>query len=223
MRRLTEWLKRIIPQNLWPLFIVWFVQNAAVYYVARLIIQGRPMHDMSLPLDHQIPFIPFFIVIYLAAYFTWIAGYVIISRGDPPRSEVILGTLIAKLLCFAVFILYPTTMTRPDFTGGGVFGWVTRVVYFFDQSNNLFPSIHCLENYIVWRGMLGRRDIALWIKWAFFLCMLLVFASTLFVRQHLLLDIPSAIIVGEIGLWLSRRLRLEERFTAWLKARRRAA
>ena len=38
MRRLTEWLKRIIPQNLWPLFIVWFVQNAAVYYVARLII-----------------------------------------------------------------------------------------------------------------------------------------------------------------------------------------
>ena len=51
-------------------------------------------------------------------------------------------------------------------------------------------------------------------KIAAFILSLAIYASTVLVRQHLVLDIPAGILVGEIGLWISRRLRLGERYAA---------
>ena len=39
-----------------------------------------------------------------------------------------------------------------------------------------------------------------------------VFASVVFVKQHLILDIPAAILVGEIGLFLGNKLKTERIF-----------
>ena len=35
---------------------------------------------------------------------------------------------------------------------------------------------------------------------------LLVFASTLFVKQHLIIDVPGGFLFAEISLWISRFL-----------------
>ena len=220
MKRLCGWLKRTIPPYLWLILCVWFIQNAAVYYVARIINQGAVFHDISLPLDRQLPLIPFFMLFYFLAYPSWFVGHALIAGKDIRQTDVIFGAMLAKLLCFAAFIVYPTTLERPEVVGGGLFGWVTRFIYWVDQPNNLCPSIHCLENYMVWRGMIGRRDIPLAVKWGFFLLMLAVFVAVLLVKQHVIVDIPAAIIVGEIGLWAARKLRLGQRYAEWYARRR---
>ena len=73
--------------------------------------------------------------------------------------------------------------------GNGVFEWMTKAIYFSDQPNNLFPSIHCMENWVVWRGMVGCKSIPLSVKIGIFVFAILVFLSTLFVKQHVVMDI----------------------------------
>ena len=221
MAKVIGWLKREVPQYLWLVLAIWFGQNAAVYYLARIIenLYGIGFHDLSLPLDHQMPLIPAFILIYCLSFVSWYIGYWLIARKDIRKTEIIFGAIFAKVLCFIIYVCYPTSMERPEVTGGGLMNFLLRFIYFMDQPNNLFPSIHCLENWLVWRGMIGCDHLSKPVKWGFFVFMLLVFASTLLVHQHVLLDIPSAIVVGEIGIWLSRKLRMSERYAAWWSRR----
>ena len=223
MKGWIDWVKRLLPPRMWLLIAVWFIQNGTVYYLARLINQGRTFHNMSLPLDAQIPLVPAFIVIYILAYISWFIGYILILRQGSEHADVIFGIMIAKAICFIIFITYPTEMEWPEIESNGVFEWMTKFIYFTDQPNNLFPSIHCMENWMIWRGMVGCKAIPLWVKTGTFVFAILVFLSTLFVKQHLIVDIPSAIIVTEIGLWISRRLRLGQRYAARMRVREAAA
>ena len=68
----------------------------------------------------------------------------------------------------------------------------------------LFPSIHCLDSWLCWRFLVKIEWIPKWYKWINFLFTLLVCASTVLVKQHLLVDIFAGIAVAEIGLLLSR-------------------
>ena len=43
-----------------------------------------------------------------------------------------------------------------------------------------------------------------------FVAAILVFASTLMVKQHVVLDVVAAIVVVELGLFLSRRFNLSK-------------
>ena len=223
MKGWIDWVKRLLPMHLWLLIAIWFIQNGMVYYVARIINHGRTYHNMTLPLDTQIPVIPAFIVIYILAYISWYIGYIIILRQGNEMAGVLFGVMIAKVICFIIFVAYPTEMEWPVIEGNGVFEWMTKFIYFTDQPNNLFPSIHCMENWMIWRGMVGCKSIPLSVKIGFFVFAILVFLSTLFVKQHVVMDIPSAILVTEIGLWISRRLRLGERYAARHRVREAAA
>jgi uncharacterized membrane protein SpoIIM required for sporulation len=42
---------------------------------------------------------------------------------------------------------------------------------------------------------------------------MLVFCSTLLVKPHVLVDLPAAILVAELGLWLGRATRLDMALT----------
>lgn len=127
----------------------------------------------------------------------------------------------AKLICFVFFIVLPTTNVRPSVEGGGFIPFVMRFIYWVDTPTNLFPSIHC---FVAWLGTRyiyeckSLRHRAL-ISALCTIGTLLVFASTLFTKQHVLPDVISGVAVAEIG-WLVARFtklprlleRLNEKF-----------
>ena len=127
--------------------------NMLTYYGSRLITRGLPHWDLTLPLDRWIPFVPSAVSIYVLAFLSWVVGIWVIARESPAVCyEVLAGEQIAKLLCLACFLLLPTTMERPEVTGSGFFPCLTRLIYRLDSPDNLLPSIHCLENWICFRG-----------------------------------------------------------------------
>ena len=208
------WLQRLIPRYAWLPIAVWFVLNCSVYFGARLINRNAVYHDFTLPIDREIPMAPAFILIYVFAYVTWFAGFILICREGKEHCGPVFGEIIAKLICFVVFITVPTCMEKPPVTESGFFGWLCRFIFSFDEPNTLMPSIHCLENWVVWRGMAECPGIPKSVKAFFLVYALLVFASTLLLKQHVIVDIPSAILVGEIGLFAARKLHLGRRYAA---------
>ena len=195
-----------------PVFSM-IVINCIAYSGTKYITDSSYHYDISLSIDAVLPYIPAFIIIYILSYLQWVVGYgLIATESKEVCYRVISSEIIAKLICLVIFLVLPTSMVRAGNTGEGIFGWLTEFIYSMDTPTALFPSVHCLESWILFRTAHKITRHKKWLVPLWFVFGLLVFASVLFVKQHLILDIPAAIIVGEIGLFLGKKLKTERVF-----------
>lgn len=189
--------------------------NILTYYGTRPISQLLPHYNLSLPLDTAIPFVPAFSVVYVLAYLQWAAGFVLIARESREVCcRVLWGEIIAKLFCMVCFLVIPTTVVRPEAAPGGFFNTVMWILYRMDAADNLFPSIHCLESWVCFRGALHLKKVGPWYRYFSFFFSLLVFASTVLVKQHVAVDILGGVLAAEVGqqiAWRTESVRLFRR------------
>ena len=181
--------------------------HGLTYYATRLVTQRMTHFDFSLPIDDAIPFIPAFSVIYVLAYVQWIAGYILIARDSRELCRrVISGEIISKLICMALFLLIPTTMARAEIVSDGFFDRVVGYIYRLDAADNLFPSIHCLESWVCFRGAMRMKKTSPRYLYFTLLFSLLVFSSTVLIKQHAAVDIAGGVLTAEIGQWIGQRI-----------------
>lgn len=198
-----------VPKYTWvPLFVLLLV-NFITYYGTQIFTSQMNYYDVSFLSFDFLPFVPSFIFIYLLAYVQWIIGYVVISReNEQVCYEVLSAELIAKFLCLLIFLLFPTRMSRPDIIGNSLSCVLLRFIYHMDAAVNLFPSIHCLESWMCFRGSKNLLKVPKWYRFVMLISTLLVFLSTIMVHQHVIIDVLGGIIVVEIGLYLSKKYKI---------------
>lgn len=203
-------LLRLIPPYTWLPISLALLFNLFVYYLPNRWIVANPTPvDIATSLDTQIHFVSFFFLIYVLAYVQWAGSYFYHCRDSVQTCyHIVTADCIAKLLCLVLFLALPTQTVHPDITQNTVFDQGMKLIFLVDRPINLFPSIHCLESWMCFRGamMLSKKNY--WYITAQGIFTLLVFASTLFTKQHLVLDVPAGIAVCEIGLFLSKRFKL---------------
>ena len=199
--RLLGFIDPIIPiYSHIPLILVLLV-NTVTYYGTRLLSDYLTHFSPELPIDSSIPFIPEFISIYILSYAQWVIGYIIVARESREVCyRVMGGAICAKLICLVIFLVYPTYMERPEVVGDGLWDWLVRFIYASDNSDHLFPSIHCLESWICFRSSLKITKLGSWYRIFSFVFAILVFASTVFVKQHCFIDIFGGVAVAELGI-----------------------
>ena len=202
--------KRIFPEKPelhgWIALAAIILMNTIVYYSSRLITASGFHYDFTTPIDQKIPFIPAFILVYsVLGYLQWIIGYYWSSCEDKKTVFFIFGAeILAKVPSMVIFLLIPTTMTRPEITGTDFFSVLVKGLYFLDPPDNLFPSFHCLESYILLRTLPMLKKAPTWYKKLTPFVSPLVIISILFVKQHLIVDIIGGIAVSEFGLLTMR-------------------
>ena len=181
--------------------------NLAAYYGTRFLSAGVPMHFMAIKLDDCIPFVPEMIIVYILAYVQWGCGYLIVAHESRRTCWYFaVAMIIAKLICAACFLLYPTVMEgRPMPAGTDFISRLTAFVFRLDSSaDNLFPSIHCLDSWFFMRVIFQSKQVSRPVRIFSVFFTLAVFASVVLVKQHVLVDIPAGIAAAEIGLLLAR-------------------
>lgn len=213
-----RFINKVIPMfSVVPLLSVVII-NFIVYNGAPIIARNIPHHVFSVPLDDKIPFIPFFIVFYILAFLQWIIGFIFIARENREFAcRYFTAEIISKLICGLIFIFFPTTMDRPDIAGSDIFSRLCSLIFFVDAPVNLFPSIHCLESWVCMRSALEMKKAGTVYKVFSVLMSFAVFASVVFVKQHLLLDIIGGIAVFEIGMIICRLTRADRIFISGKK------
>lgn len=185
--------------------------NTLAYFGTRIFTTGRYHYNIESPLDQQLPLVPFFVVFYLLAFGQWVGCYLLIAREKKAYCyRFFLGDIIAKAICMVIFLVFPTTLNRPEITGSGIFERLLAFVYSTDAPDNLFPSIHCLESWMCYRGCRKLANAPGWLPGWFsnanLVFTLLVFASTVLLKQHVLIDIAGGVAAVEIGLFLSGKI-----------------
>ncbi len=206
-------ISKIIPKySIIPIFLM-SVLAVVTYIVTKFFFDGGYHYDISTPIDDIIPFVPSFIIIYILAYVQWFWGIVLALRESKEFFlRAISAEMIAKFICLIIFIILPTSMVRPEITGTDIFSQITKFIYTADTPTNLFPSIHCIESWIIFRISCHFKKCGKWVAVVNGVLAVLVFASVVLVKQHLFLDIPSAILLCEIGLFLSKKFKTERVF-----------
>ena len=205
MKYYIKKLFNILPRYGWIMIICSLSLNVLTYNGTRLIIANFPKHNLTTVWDTLIPFRTEWVIIYLLAYVQWFIGFVAAGRERKALCYRILGgEMIAKFLCMVCYIAIPVTINRPEIVGNTPWDYITRFVFFVDAPESLFPSIHCLESYICFRGAMLSEKLPRWYVPVTGIFALLVFASTVLIKQHFLADIVAGILVGEIGLQISR-------------------
>lgn len=207
--------RQLIPRYAYLPIVVCIVWNTLVYNMTRFFTNKMPHYDFSIKLDSYIPFVSSFVVIYILSYVLWIIGFLVFAKESRSLcNEFFAAEFVCKTICLLCFVIIPTTMTRANVPSGGVLNWLTNAVYSLDQPNNLFPSIHCMESWICFRGALRCKKVHPMYSKVWFVLAILICMSTVFVKQHVFVDIIGGIVVAEIGLFLSKKFNLGRAYDA---------
>ena len=199
--------------------------STILYTSSKLFTFWRPHFNLSLPGDKAIPFLPWTIVIYIGTFLFWYVMLVVISTGEAHERERLFSAYHLNAVISALFfIIIPTTNVRPELGGGGLWNWIMGIVYGVDTPENLFPSLHCSVAWLCWIGVRGRKDLPRWLSPLALLIAAAICCSTLTTKQHVIVDVPSGILLAEL-CWQAARSdrlrriyhRLIERVMAWLQ------
>lgn len=209
MKNIRAYINEFVPSYCIIPLIFCFVWNTIVYNGTRIINSGRVYYDITMQIDRDTPFIPEFIVVYLGCFITWTIYYIMCGRVSREYcAKFVAFDLLTRLICAIIFIAFPTCNVRPSVEGVDIFEKALICLYNSDAPNNLFPSIHCI---VSWNCFVGLRNAGCYKNKTVvvsFIMAILVFISTVVLKQHVMIDLISAIIVSELCWCISKKLEL---------------
>lgn len=160
---------------------------------------NRGVYSLITDIDRGIPLIKFFIIPYVAWFLYIFLVFLYLCIRD---REVYYKTLIAYnsslVICYLVYFFYQTTVPRPDVAVNDIFTKIISMVYASDEPFNCFPSIHSLTSFLMIKAI-GKSKLKNRLNTALIYGMSsLIIMSTLFVKQHVVIDALSAILLGNM-------------------------
>lgn len=170
-------------------------------------------------LDDMIPFNEIFIIFYYLWFAYMAVSFYIIIVGT---KETFMKTAFFLMTGMTAFIIISAVFPnghdlRPvSFARDNIFVSLTKYIYSLDPPRNILPSIHVFNS---WGSHLGlvcavreheKLSNKKWIPRVSLMVSILITISTLFVKQHSVVDVISAIILSIICYYLFFICRLHE-------------
>ena len=189
----------------------WALAGALLYQCivfsgTRLFTAGWRHWHMATALDGAVPFLPWTVAVYVAAYFFWAANYLLaVRQGEDRAWRFLAADMLGKTVCLGTFLLLPTAIIRPVIPAEAPLGRLLGLIYMLDTPDNLFPSIHCFNSWLCWAGIRGRGEVSARYRAFSLLMALAVGVSTLTTRQHVLADVAAGFALGELCWQLAGR------------------
>lgn len=158
-------------------------------------------HDVYTTFDHITPFLSIFIYPYVY-WFLFVAGtiaYLFFTHRDE-FYKCVAFLFIGMTICLIIFTIYPTSYNhRPDIiVADPLTKFLVDFIYTADKSQNVFPSIHVYNSIgcaIALIKCVDFKNIP-WMKIFASVSAVLITLSTMFIKQHSILDAISASLLS---------------------------
>lgn len=187
--------KRLIPVVLYSI----------IYLLCFTYLEHLPVkyHIINSDLDSMIPFCEYFIVPYFL-WFIYIAGAVVFflffNDNEYEYRTLIINLGIGMTLFLIVSCIYPNGLSiRPQvFPRENIFTDLVRFLYRIDTPTNVLPSIHVYNSVAVFCSIGSCRKLQKHrvCRGFFFILTVLIVLSTMFLKQHSILDVTLGITLS---------------------------
>ncbi len=201
-------------QTLKEKFKYWqFVLYVPIYLPFFFLVE-KTTHDVTyinIPLDECIPFVEEFIVPYFLWFPFMAVAIAYVFFKDKKEFFAMCWNLIIGMSLFIVVSFFfpngldlrPGTMPRDN-----IFIWACEYLYKIDTPTNVLPSIHVFNSLacgisfgrVLWREKHKKSAIAAYAM-AGLICI-----STMFVKQHSVVDVAAGLLLSGLCFLLLRRL-----------------
>lgn len=151
-------------------------------------------------IDDYIPFCEWFIFPYDAWAFLLVAIglYLIVKDGEGFRRymwTIMITFTTATVFCALVpngQDLRPAVMEHHN-----IAAWLLQNTYALDTNTNVFPSVHVVGVIDAWFAIWHSKRLKKWTwRWGTGLYGLAVIASTMFIKQHAIIDVLAGLVLG---------------------------
>ena len=191
-------MKKQIWKNIpWALSVFYIL---LLYFLPEKIITGDYTPTQTV-LDEWIPFCAPFVIPYLL-WFPGLAaeGVRLLFKEGTGFRQYMLYLLLAYSLAALIYVFFPNGQDlRPALDNPqGIFEWMLSLIYAVDTNTNVCPSLHVLGGMAVMFAVCTDKTEKKPMK----LCACLFFAavsvSTVFVKQHAVVDVAAGLFAGTL-------------------------
>ena len=177
--------RNLLLAGFWLLF-------GASFYALEWLVPARKYHVMYHPIDKLIPFCELFLIPYLFWFVFMVGAYFYTFFADPGAfRRMMMFTILTYGGGLLMFILYPTCQNlRPVvFERDNLLTQTMAWFYTCDTSTNVCPSLHVCGSMAAAFGFADTRRFSTkaW-KTTIYIIALTICASTVFVKQHSIID-----------------------------------
>lgn len=176
------------------IYMVWFT------YLEKHVTKFTPIHTR---LDDKIPFCEVFII----PYFLWflyiavtVAYFLLTSKQDFLKCCAYLFT--GMTICLLIYTIWPNGhYLRVDLNSLGrdnIFIRMLSGIYAIDTATNVFPSIHVFNSVgaMIAINKSEKLHPIKWLQWGTFVLTVLICMSTVFLKQHSIMDVMGALVLN---------------------------
>lgn len=183
----------------WLIDIVLLVATTLVLLMYLVVnIPQDTLHVLRTSLDDQIPRLPIFSIPYLA-FIPWLYGTLVYSFiKNRYFRQLAISFVIVNLIAFVVYLTFQTHIPRDSITSPDFFSGILQFIYNHDKPYAGFPSLHSALS-----ASIATYFVCMKSKWAWAAVAMagLVVMSTLFTKQHFVLDAVSGVGLGVLVTW----------------------
>lgn len=170
-----------------------------LFFLTENLIPVESCHVIHSPLDDIIPFNEWFLIPYVGWYLLIVVSLLyfgLYSIDSFKKLQVYI--IITQVVAMAVYIIYPSCqMLRPDVLPRDNF--LTDCIgflYAFDTNTGVCPSLHCAYSFGIASVWLKEKNASRLWKVLVVIFVILICLSTMFIKQHSVLDFFAALPVG---------------------------
>ncbi len=185
-----EYLHLLLPIS-WIIYLI-------LFFMTEKLIPSDRCHTVYSALDDFIPFCEVFIIPYVLWYFLILFSFLYFLfynvKSFKALSYFIIITQVIGLICFTFF---PTKQElRPDeFSRDNIFTDCVAFLYSIDTNTGVCPSLHVAYSLGIGSVWVKEKDVSIWFKSFIVVLVILICLSTVFLKQHSILDVFAAIPV----------------------------
>lgn len=193
---------------------LWWLLFWPIYWLRYPLIEnldaGRQFHPIACPLDDLIPFQEWFLIPY-ALWMVSLLAMCLYTLVYDVASFVRYSKYmtVAMTISTVIMLVFPSCQElRPaEMPRDNVLTRIVEVLYAMDTNTNVFPSEHAIGAMVLWVTAFQTRGLKTPGKLsAITVLVVLICASTVFLKQHSVLDIVAAAAVCLAAYPISRRL-----------------
>lgn len=157
-------------------------------------------HVVNTEFDNYIPFISIFVYPYVMWFVTLFLVPYLFYKYEKRLYNVYLRTIVISLIiAFIIYVFYPTTLIRNEVVPKNLSTFIIWLVYFVDTpAINCLPSAHCMISFVHIYITLIIKKMPPKIKALIIVQSILVIFATLFIKQHVIVDVVFAFIISLI-------------------------
>ncbi len=186
----------------------------------------------KIALDDRIPIVSAFIIPYIWSYVYWAMGPMVVSRCEKGHfADYMAANLVACVTGVLALAFFPTYMDRVaeglyDVPANPTLLDQLRMFWYSldgsEMAYNLLPSFHCINSTLCYLGVARRREIPVWYRVYSFVTTVLIYASTVCVKQHYFLDVVTGVALAMAAYFICKHFHwgrmfapIERLYTEW--------